>query len=87
MTDDKTRETRLRRMADRQGLRIVKSRRRDPYATDYGRMWIVSPGEDREATDPAFPFVGRPARGTSWNGYDTLDEIEDALTDRDRHAR
>jgi hypothetical protein len=35
-TTDKTRETRLRRMAQRQGLTLVKSRRRDPRATDYG---------------------------------------------------
>jgi hypothetical protein len=35
-TAEKTRETRLRRMAQRQGLQLVKSRRRDPRATDYG---------------------------------------------------
>jgi hypothetical protein len=38
---DKTRETRLRRAADRQGLRLERSRRRDPQATDYGRYWLV----------------------------------------------
>ena len=37
----KVRENRLRRMADRQGLRLEKSRRRDPRALDYGRWNIV----------------------------------------------
>lgn len=35
------RENRLRRAAKRQGLKIVKSRRRDPRALDYGRFMIV----------------------------------------------
>jgi hypothetical protein len=38
---DKTRETRLRRAADRQGLRLERSRRRDPRAVDYDRYWLV----------------------------------------------
>lgn len=33
---DKVRDNRLRRMADRQGLILARSRRRDPLATDYG---------------------------------------------------
>jgi hypothetical protein len=37
----KTRETRLRRMAKRQGLRLHKSRRRDPHASDYGVYALV----------------------------------------------
>lgn len=37
---EKVRENRLRRMAERQGLRLVKSRRRDPRAIDYGEMWL-----------------------------------------------
>ena len=36
MTADKVRENRLRRAAERQGLRLVKSRRRDEFATGYG---------------------------------------------------
>ena len=40
---DKIRENRLRRMAERQGLRLVKSRRRDPLALDYGRYWLLAP--------------------------------------------
>lgn len=38
--EEKVRENRLRRMADRQGLRLVKSRRRDPRALEYGRFWL-----------------------------------------------
>ena len=37
---EKVRENRLRRMADRQGLQLSKSRTRDPRALDYGR-WLV----------------------------------------------
>lgn len=39
----KVRENRLRRAAARQGYKLVKSRRRDPRAYDYGRYWIVDP--------------------------------------------
>lgn len=35
-TDDKVRENRARRMAQRQGLTLNKSRRRDPRAIDFG---------------------------------------------------
>lgn len=38
---DKVRENRLRRMADRQGLRLVKSRRRDERAVDFGGYMLV----------------------------------------------
>lgn len=31
----------MRRMADRQGYRLTKSRRRDPRALDYGTWYIV----------------------------------------------
>jgi hypothetical protein len=36
MTSEKVRENRLRRAAERQGLTLSKSRRRDPRAKDYG---------------------------------------------------
>lgn len=39
---EKVRENRLRRKAERQGLRLVKSRRRDPQAIDYGKYMIVN---------------------------------------------
>lgn len=50
MTADKVRENRLRRAAERQGLRLVKSRRRDPRALDYGR-WEILNGDGRPVTD------------------------------------
>jgi hypothetical protein len=40
MVTDKSRETRVRRMLDRQGYALSKSRRRDPRALDYGRYTI-----------------------------------------------
>src|SRR5258708_16018140 len=40
---EKVRENRLRRMAERQGHQLVKSRRRDPRAYDYRRDWITHP--------------------------------------------
>ena len=38
---EKVRENRLRRMAQRQGLILQKSRRRDPRAPDFGTYWLV----------------------------------------------
>src|ERR1017187_8484304 len=38
---EKVRENRLRRVADRRGLRLVKSPRRDPRALDYGTYQLV----------------------------------------------
>jgi len=32
----------LRRMAERQGLQLHKSRRRDPRAIDYGEYWLTA---------------------------------------------
>ncbi len=34
--EEKVRENRLRRMAERRGLVLTRSRRRDPLALDYG---------------------------------------------------
>ena len=42
MSGDKVRENRLRRMAQRQGLRLEKSRRRDPRAVDYGGYMLIN---------------------------------------------
>jgi len=61
---EKVRENRLRRAAGRQGLRLIKSRRRDPRAVDYGRYWIT--GEHRMLL-------------TSEYGV-TLDEVEEYLS-------
>ena len=40
-TTDKVRQNLLRRMAERQALRLTKSRRRDPRAFDYGGWWLI----------------------------------------------
>lgn len=40
---EKVRENRLRRMAERQGFVLAKSRRRDPRALDYGGWMILLP--------------------------------------------
>lgn len=41
MTDEKVRENRLRRMLQRRGLSLLKSKRRDPKAIDFGCYIIV----------------------------------------------
>ena len=41
-TPEKVRENRIRRMAERQGLVLTRSRRRDPQAFDYGRYWLTA---------------------------------------------
>lgn len=65
----KVRENRLRRMAGRQGFRLVKSRRRDPYAIDYGTYRV-------ETADGV-----EPARFASPGGWGLkLDEVERRLT-------
>lgn len=38
---EKVRENRLRRMAERQGLTLTRSRRRDPRALDFGKYWLT----------------------------------------------
>jgi len=67
MGDDKVRENRLRRMAQRQGLVLQKSRRRDYRAIDYGMYLIVEPRRNVVAT-----FLD--------GDYLTLDHVEDWLT-------
>lgn len=65
MAADKVRENRLRRAAERQGLALVKSRRRDPRAVDFGLYWL---------TNPATNTLETHEHGLS------LDEIEAYLT-------
>jgi hypothetical protein len=63
-------ENRLRRMAQRQGLRLEKSRRRDPRAIGFSTYMLV----DSNNTITA---------GDQQNGYGlSLDDIERALTER-----
>lgn len=65
----KVRENRLRRMAERQGLRLVKSRRRDPLAVDFGKYRI----ETGDGVEPE-----RFASPMGWGL--TLDEVEARLS-------
>lgn len=76
MTEEKVRENRLRRMADRQGLRVKKSRRRDYRARDFGLYWVVDPGIPG---DNDWPDGEHPAHRFPWKGGD-LDEVESYLT-------
>jgi len=64
-TDEKVRENRLRRMADRQGLRLVKSRRRDPRSLDYGKYLLID----------------HQYGGSVMAGWEDIDTIETYLTD------
>jgi hypothetical protein len=69
MTDtDKIRENRLRRAAQRQGLMLAKSRRRDSRASDYGTYMLVD-AQTNTLTAWGLP----PGYGMS------LDDVEDAL--------
>jgi hypothetical protein len=67
-TEDKARENRLRRMAERQGLWLEKCRRRDPLALGYGTYQVVSD-------------QGEIVAGEIGTGYGlTLDDVEHYLT-------
>jgi len=68
--EDKIRENRLRRAAQRQGLMLAKSRRRDPRATDYGTYMLL------DAQTNTVVALGMQS------GYGlSLDEIETALNE------
>ena len=73
-TAEKIRENRLRRMAERQGFVLRKSRRRDPRAVDYRRFYLT----DRLSGEIVSGY--RPGLGPEY----TLDEIEAYLTREDR---
>ena len=66
-------ENRLRRMADRQSLQLVKSRRRDPHSPNHGRYMLI----DRLST--AVPAGG------DWSL--DLGEVEQILLGTDPAAR
>lgn len=67
--EEKARENRVRRMAERQGLSLRRSRRRDPYATGFGNYWLVD--------EQDIQIIGDRS-GVS------LDEIEEYLMDLER---
>ena len=66
---DKAREARLRAKAQRQGLALAKSRRRDQRSIDFGMYMIVDPQTNGVVT------------GTYGNGHHNmrLDEIVELL--------
>ena len=72
--DEKTmkiRENRLRRMAARQGLRLQKSRNRDPKACAYGLYALI---------DMQTGGAVNPALAQRWVCSWSLDEVEEYLT-------
>lgn len=72
---DKTRENRLRRMASRQGLKLVKNPRRDTRAFDFGTYMLVKADDPEEmVVDFGWTYTASPET-TSW-----LDDIEVYLT-------
>ena len=71
----KIREDRLRRMAHRQGLQLVKNPRRDARAFDFGTYMLVKAENPEElVADFGWAYAARP-EGASW-----LDDIEAHLT-------
>ena len=68
----KVRENRLRRIASRQGLRLEKSRQRDPMALDYGKYRLVN---------------GPPGHIYVFIGQGDLDQIEDWFENGHRNLR
>jgi hypothetical protein len=74
-TAEKVRENRLRAAAERQGYRLVKSRRRDPRATDYGGYMIV---------DLHHNYAEAAGMGDGFQM--TIDDVEKWLTDGPERA-
>jgi hypothetical protein len=62
----KIRENRLRGMARRQGVVLVKPLRRDPFGAEFGRYYITMPGW------PSSPVAGQVDGIASM----TLDDVE-----------
>jgi hypothetical protein len=73
-TSIKVRENRLRRMAARQSLHLVKNPRRDPRAVDYGSYMLVDMNTTAMVADFGWDHTGSP-KGASW-----LDDVETWLT-------
>lgn len=73
---ERTREARLRRAADRQGLILQRSRRRDPRALGYGTYQLI------DASTKAIVLARDTRRGF---GAD-LDDVEKYLTGGDANT-
>ena len=67
----KVRENKLRRKADRMGLRLTRSRSRDLDAIDYGLYALI---------DHQTGGATHPALAQRWVHTLTLDEVEQYLT-------
>ncbi|MCU1669556.1 MAG: hypothetical protein JWP40_2483 [Blastococcus sp.] len=52
--EEKVRDNRLRRVAERRGMKLTRSRRRDPKALDYGLYWLT----DARTGETVSPEVG-----------------------------
>jgi hypothetical protein len=70
---EKVREDKLRRMAQRQGLYLVKNPRRDPRAIDYGTYMLTAP-DKLPVADFGWVCPGAPEGSTH------LDDVETWLT-------
>jgi hypothetical protein len=70
--EDKVRENRLRRAADRQGFRLTKSRSRDAQAVDFGLYALI---------DIQTGGAANPAIAQRWVCSWTLDEVEAFLNE------
>ena len=78
-----TRETRLRRAAHRQGLQLVKSRRKDQRAIGYGKFAVVERHGKRAigAVPGGFGLTPAPVasggldRYAAWLALDTIERL------------
>jgi hypothetical protein len=70
MMEEKIMENRLRRVADRRGLRLVKSRSRDTSAIDYGLYALI---------DIQTGGAVNPAIAQRWVCSWSLDEVRNYL--------
>ncbi len=77
-SEDKVKENRLRRIADRRGLRLMKSRSRDPKAVDFGLYGLVDI-QTNDLINP--PIAGR------WTCSWTLEDVEDYFKEPDLEQR
>jgi hypothetical protein len=70
---EKTRENRLRRLADRRGYRLMRSSSRDPDAIDYGLYALL---------DVKTGGTVNPAIANRWICAWTLDDVEDWINEK-----
>jgi hypothetical protein len=56
-TAERTREQKLRRMAERQGLKLEKSRQRDPRGLDFGNYRLSDPYNNTVVAGSGGPYA------------------------------